>query len=68
MYCIGPMVSPSVNRGSTVGATGGIMVGLMGGTVPGLFRLVRLLCVLAARFATLGAVGLVDVGISSATL
>ena len=67
-YCSGSMVSPSVNRGSTVGVVGGTMVGLMGCTVPGVFLLVIFLWVWGARLTNLGAVGLVDVGIASVTL
>jgi len=62
------MVSPSVNNGRTGDLLGGTMVGLMGGTVPCMFYLVLFLWVQGDFLTTLGAVGLVDVGIVSATL
>jgi len=67
-YCNGPMVSPSVKNGTTIGLLGGTMVGLMDGTSSGVFCLVFTLWVWGAPFTTLGAIGLADVGITSATL
>ena len=47
---------------------GGTMVELVGRTVPGVFRWVQRWCVFGKCLTTLGAIRLVEVGMSAATL